>query len=244
MMEHLTQFSLLAQGADTGDWTNLLFIAVMAILWLVAALIKAISKKQPQQEQSKPQGSLGQRPRPGESWQQRLARKAEEIQRRLEEEAGLREPGEERPSARETATRPTQGPGGDISVRPGQPVRISERPGPQTSTGREHQVARQREAQRAVAAAGRPATAPMVEPVRRATPEPMMEDLSSIMAEPPEPLKPGEVQQDSSRDSGGFEPVAVIDYSDPDALKKAILHYEILGKPLALRDESAQVSAF
>jgi hypothetical protein len=43
---------------------------------------------------------------------------------------------------------------------------------------------------------------------------------------------------------GGLVDAAVIDYSDPDALKKAILHYEILGKPLALRDESAQGSAF
>ncbi len=33
------------------------------------------------------------------------------------------------------------------------------------------------------------------------------------------------------------EPKAlVIDYTDGDALKKAILHYEILGKPMALRD--------
>jgi hypothetical protein len=64
------------------------------------------------------------------------------------------------------------------------------------------------------------------------------------MAEPPGPLKPGEVQQGPSRDTGGFEPTAVIDYSDPDALKKAILHYEILAKPLALRDESAQASVF
>lgn len=242
MMEHITQSILLVQGAE--DWANLLFIVIMAVLWLVAGLIKAVSKKRSPQEQSKPQGALGQRPRPGESWQQRLARKAEEIQRRLEEEAGLREPSEERPSAREVATRPTQGPGGNISVRPGPPVMVSERPGPQPSTGREHQVARQREAQRAVTAAGRPATAPTVEPVRWATPEPMMEDSSLIMAAPPEPLKPGEIQQGLPRDTGGFEPAAVIDYSDPDALKKAVLHYEILGKPLALRDESAQVSAF
>ena len=28
----------------------------------------------------------------------------------------------------------------------------------------------------------------------------------------------------------------IIDYTDPDALKNAILQYEILGKPMALRD--------
>lgn len=238
MMEPITQSILLAQERG-GDWANLLFIVIMAILWLVAGLIKAMSKKRPPQAESKPQGSLAQRPRPSESWHQRLARKAEEIQRRFEEEAGVREPSEERPSARETATRSTPSPG-----RQEETVMVSERPGPQPSLGREHQVARQRETQRPVAAAGRPATTPRLEPARQATPEPMMEDLSSIMAEPPEPLNPNEIQLKAQRESGGFEPAAVIDYSDPDALKKAILLYEILGKPLAVRDESEQTRAF
>jgi len=35
----------------------------------------------------------------------------------------------------------------------------------------------------------------------------------------------------------------VIDYTDPDAMKKAILHYEILGKPMALRDPFERISA-
>ncbi|MHC4641763.1 MAG: hypothetical protein ACYS32_08975 [Planctomycetota bacterium] len=33
----------------------------------------------------------------------------------------------------------------------------------------------------------------------------------------------------------------LMDYSDPDDLKRAILHYEILGKPLSLRDPSAHI---
>jgi hypothetical protein len=36
----------------------------------------------------------------------------------------------------------------------------------------------------------------------------------------------------------------VVDYGDPDALKKAILQYEILGKPLALRDPSEGFPSF
>jgi hypothetical protein len=49
---------------------------------------------------------------------------------------------------------------------------------------------------------------------------------------------------DAADQSAGFQPAAVIDYSDPDALKKAILHYEILGKPIALRDASDEPSSF
>lgn len=33
----------------------------------------------------------------------------------------------------------------------------------------------------------------------------------------------------------------LLDASDPDELKKAILHYEILGKPLSLRDPGGQI---
>ncbi len=33
----------------------------------------------------------------------------------------------------------------------------------------------------------------------------------------------------------------LLDYSDPNELKRAILHYEILGKPLSLRDPSQHI---
>jgi hypothetical protein len=33
----------------------------------------------------------------------------------------------------------------------------------------------------------------------------------------------------------------MLDYSDPDDLKRAILHYEILGRPLSLRDPSGRI---
>ncbi len=42
----------------------------------------------------------------------------------------------------------------------------------------------------------------------------------------------------------GPQAVGVVDYGDPDALKKAILQYEILGKPLALRDPSEGFPSF
>jgi hypothetical protein len=33
----------------------------------------------------------------------------------------------------------------------------------------------------------------------------------------------------------------LLDYADPDELRMAILHYEILGRPLSLREPSAQI---
>jgi len=39
----------------------------------------------------------------------------------------------------------------------------------------------------------------------------------------------------------GYAAEMLFDYGEPDELKKAILHYEILGKPLALRGPSEQI---
>jgi hypothetical protein len=39
-------------------------------------------------------------------------------------------------------------------------------------------------------------------------------------------------------------PELVLDYTDPDELSKAILHYEILGPPVSLRNPSHQNIGF
>jgi hypothetical protein len=36
-------------------------------------------------------------------------------------------------------------------------------------------------------------------------------------------------------------PEILSDYADPEELRRAILHYEILGRPLSLRDPSGQI---
>jgi cell division protein FtsN len=216
MMEQITQSLLMARGIGGEDWTNLLFIVVMAVLWLAAGLIKMIAKKGSPPEQSKPEDSPGQPPRPRETWQQRLARKAEEIQRRFEEEAGVREPGRRRPPVRDATPQSAQTPGGS----PGRRDEPATRPQPQAAIRRDHRVA------------------------RRETSDTAAASLTSIPAETPEPLKPDDVRRSVPGESGGFELAAVIDYRDPDALKKAVLHYEILGKPLALRESPGETIAF
>ena len=195
-MEFPAQFGLLAQGTGFEDWANILFVVVMAVLWLFGALIKTISKKGSPREQAEQEDSSKERRRPGESWQERLVRKAEEMQRRIEEEAGLRESSKPTQPAPPAARRSPQAPGGKITVRPGQrgeSILVYERPQPQPSTQREHHAARQREARQAVAAAGQSAATqgpPVKAPadMRVSKLEPVMEDLSHLVAEPPTPL--------------------------------------------------------
>lgn len=213
----------------------------MAVLWLLGALVKTVSKKSAPPERADPEDALKERRQPRETWQERLRRKVEEMQRRIEEEAGLREPGKPTRPAHPAPPRAPQTPGGKITIRSdsrGESIMVYEPAPSPSSTQREHQAARQREAQQAVAAAGQYAAkqeSPVEMPIAMNVPtlEPVLEGLSSVTAQPPKPLEPA-----------GFEATAVIDYSDPDALKKALLHYEILGRPLGLRDTPDQTSIF
>jgi hypothetical protein len=245
-MELLAQFGLWAQGGGSDDWANILFVVVVAGLWLLGALAKTMSKKSSPPKPSDQKDTPKERRLPGESWQERLARKAQEMQRRIEEEAGLREPGKPPRPARPAARGSPQAPGGKITVRSnsrGESVMVYEPPQPQVSAQREPQVSRRPEPQKTVTAA-RQRTAPRLELTRQEGFEPIVSGLPPIMAEPTETLDPGRVQRKTQREPAGFEPTTLIDYSDSDALKKAILHYEILGKPLALRDESERSSTF
>ena len=92
MIESSVQFGLLAQGSGFEDWANILFLLVVAVLWLLGALVKAPGRKTPQKTSSEVEGASRDLRQPGETWQARLARRAEELQRRLEEETGLAEP--------------------------------------------------------------------------------------------------------------------------------------------------------
>jgi len=247
LSEFLAQLGPLARGSDFDGWANILFLAIVAVFWLVGGLIKAMGGKKQQRTPPAPADAAQDRRRPGETWQERLMRKAEEWQRRLEEEAAGQEAPERRQPTREPATRPSPAPEGNVTVRRGrrgESILVYERPKPEPPTQREQQAAQQRAARRAVAAAGQHTTLPKPELVRRERFEPMVSGLSPVMAEPTETLDPGRVQLKAQRESAGFEPDALIDYSDPDALKKAILHYEILGKPLALREASDATQVF
>jgi hypothetical protein len=249
MNDILAQLGWLAQRSDFEGWANILFVVVMAILWLVGALVKTMSKKGPQPQQ---EGAAKEQRRPGESWHQRLARKAQEMQRRIEEEAGLREPDERPRPVRKTPARPPQPPAGKIRVRSGrggESVIVYEGPQPPSSMEREHQAARQRQAQEAITTAGQFATKDASAIEARIEPkppemEPVIWGMPGVTAEQPMPLEPGKGQLSALGEPATFEPAAIIDCSDPDTMKKAILHYEILGKPLALRDPAGQTPVF
>jgi hypothetical protein len=220
---------------DSDQWVNFVILLIMAILWLFGSLIKAASKKKSPQAQ---QGGLAREQR--ETWQQRLARKAEEIQRaaegqRRQAEERIRHM-EERATLRERAQEPPPGKVAVRSSRGGESVMVYEKAKPQADTSREQH------------AAGRKTSAAPIQSKLEPTGLDLKSaagDLAGVTLRPTEPIEPGEVAIGARHDLvAGYDPASIIDYSDPDALKKAVLHYEILGKPVGMRDPSDQSTGF
>lgn len=228
----MIQACWLAQG-DGEEWTNILFIVAVAVFWAIGGLIKAAGarKNAPQNRQEAPR-------RRQLTWQERLARKAEEVMQAAEDRAGAsRQRGESsRQEEAPAADRPKQGRVVMRARRGGEPVLVYEQhkasqppqQRPQHPV-REHRLRRADVSRRRVLPVG--SRSHLTEPADGLGPEAPSAPILP-MESPPEPMA---------------EPVSsahLIDYSDVDALKRAILHYEILGKPLSLRDPSQQVADF
>jgi hypothetical protein len=230
------QLHTLAQGGGEG-WSDILVFAVVAVFWLIGIVAKA-ARKRPQETRQR--GVAGRPPQPRETWQQRLTRKAQELQRAAE--ARARELGMQGPAPGRPAPQP-----GKIAVRPGrggESVMVYEQGPSQSGPTRERHATRQRQAKEAVAAARYVAVkerpAELKVEIEGLGPAPSAQGMMAGASAPPESLEPGRQGMGPLRGSVGYEPASIIDYNDPDALRKAVLHYEILGKPLSLRDPSKQ----
>jgi len=165
MMDILTQLRVLAQGDGEG-FANLLFIIVVLVLWAVGGLIRATRKGAAQRQGT---GTAAGPRRQTETWQQRLARKAQELQRAAE--AAAREATERarqsqgrlapqgqpaQTSKGEPAMSGLASPQGRIDIREGrrgESILVYERPESKSGTIREQLAVEQREARDAVSAA-------------------------------------------------------------------------------------------
>ena len=190
----LAQLDALAQ-VDLDGWVDLLILVVIAVFYALGGLVKAARRKPQQaQRQAPSQGP----PRPRETWQQRLVRKAQEIQRAAE----ARE--------RQAAERIQQ-------YRREQEAAAN--------AARERQAAQQQNARHAVATARQQVTARSPTRPRIDLREPA-EQLDTVVLEAAEPAAAHKERLSPSR-THGYGPTSVIDPGDPDALKKAVLHYAV-----------------
>ncbi len=248
--EYTARFSRLLAQDDASEWINILFMVVLAVLWLVGGLVKAAgANRRNQQHQRKQAERSSQRPASGrrrENWLERVAKKAEEIQKAIEQQTGVSEQRarKARPRGEQAGRGKPAAPGtGRIAVRDdgkGGSVLVYERQAAERPR-RQMREPRRRQPKRPI-----PTPQP-TRPMKPPSPVGALDMSSQSDALIPTTFKAlphiSQTMPDKPAVASPMEP-PVIDYSEPESLRRAILHYEILGKPLAFRDPLERTTSF
>ena len=200
--------------SDTDKWTNILFVVVLAIFWLGGGLLKILGGKAQKRRQQR-QG-LGQlrpiKPQPGAAPPtKRPVRPAPKIQPR---------PQIQRPrSPKRTVVRPRAAVPRPTSAKPDvelAPVELLKELQPKG-----HQLS--------------------VPTPKLAQVKPEFEELPDFTAKAVKKLAPKDARLISQTPPTKYLADILSDYADAESLRRAILHYEILGKPISLRGPGEQV---
>jgi len=201
MINLFAQVVLARRSPDDEGWMNILVVIVMAVIWIIGGIVKAMKTKASEQQPSR--SSTRKMPPHGRGAQQQMPGQAQPPagpaphpiqpsappQKRLTL-ADLREAARKFAAEAERAFQQPQPPKSSPTPRPKPPSQAVPVPGPSTTP------------------ASLLTEPPVDRPTDRLRPQPAAPQRSGLLA----------------------------DYADPDKLKQAILHYEILGPPLSLRD--------
>jgi hypothetical protein len=205
----LLQIILASRNDDLDSYMNILFVVVLAVFWLIGGIIKAKANR------SGAGGDDGTRKTP-------------------------RKPPVHSREAREQMLKRLERPAGSAQDQRKQPRPATQKP--------RMKFADLQAAVRKFAVEAEKAFDPdskEKEPVPKSRP-PLVEP--QIPAEEPKLTEPVTTTIKGLQEKQAAEPAQIpesaylskilTDYADPDELRRAILHYEILGKPLSLRDPS------
>ena len=217
MNELLAQIILAARNRDGKSWTNILFIVGLAVFWVIGGILKArANKKQKDEEQLTRKSGL----KPSEG-------------------AGVREPRVVQKTPYEQVQRPT--------------ARTPYRRGPQPQIQPPRRKIARPElfVQKFVTEKEQAApleTIELLEEPELSVPTVQLEHKFEEFEELPDftgkavkelgDMRVGTLAETPQRK---YLAEILLDYADPDDLRRAILHYEILGRPLSLRDPSAHI---
>lgn len=214
MNEFLTEIILAARRRGTEGWMKVLFPVLLALFWVISSILKARAKKAEDEKAGGKQ--LGVKPggKPAESITK--VGPFQKIRLAIEAEVGKQ---------RQLQAQQRQ------------------------AQGAQRKIVRPQPAAKEVAAETESVTRiPTLERVKESKLEPPTPQVESRFQKLPEfAVKTVRKLKDMRIDTPVETPQAkqlseiLLDYSDPDELKRAILHYEILGRPLALRDPSGRI---
>ncbi len=207
MDDFLLQIILARRNDDAESWMNILFVVVLAVFWVIGGIIKAKANK----SETRSEDNLSRKPARKPPVHSREAR--EQMLKRLQRPVGS-----------------TQG--------------QRQQPRPATQKPRVKFADLQAAVRKFAVEAEQAFQANTKEPAAEL--KPALKE-SPIKAEAMEPAEPIDKTFKGLQDERGSESAQMpeseylsellTDYADPEELRRAILHYEILGKPLSLRDQ-------
>ena len=211
MDSFLGQIILAARDSDAENWMNILFVVAIVIFYAIGSIVKARANKLGEQEQGEE--------RPGRRPADAAGEKGGAVQRR----------------AYEQAQRPVGWPPHKIQPRPqAQPARGKIVPRPVV----------QKLAAKAEEAVLPAFLKPLEEPelsVPRPQFQPILEELPELTGKPIKKLEERRLGLPARKEQAPPAVERLLDFEEPDELRRAILHYEILGKPLSLRQPSDRI---
>ena len=185
MSYFLAQTILVAQDREVRDWTNILFIVIVAALWVIGGIIKSRRSKTELEEEDEEQLA----PKPAHEPPARTSR----LQKQLLAPSHL-----------------PVGPALRKQYRPQVQLEPPEAVKPKSSLPK-----------------------PQFQPD--------FQELPEFTSKAVEKLGRKYVGIAGETPRGEYLSEILLDYADPDELRRAILHYEILGKPLSLREPAGRI---
>ncbi len=214
MNEIVAQIMILARRSrDPKNWGNIIFIVFLAIFWAIGGILKA--KKNAQEKKAGGQGFV---PKPGgkpaEDTQAKPKGPFQQIRAAVEAELQKqRELQFQAQQARRKVVRPKPAVR-KVAIKPERAAGIcSIEPTEETRL---------------------PSVISEVEPKLEKLPEYTSKTVKAVGSKRAV-VAAAQIPQTK------YLSEILMDYSDPDELKRAILHYEILGRPLSLRDTSEHI---
>ena len=207
----LAQIILAARKGDAENWMNILFIVAIVVFYAVANIVKARANKSKEQ-----QG----------------------------EQAGRKPVLEPSEHIREGDKAPQRRPYQQVRRAPGQPAhRIAQAPPARREVGRPRPAVQKlaAETEEAISLAFlKPSEEPEL-PVPRPKLQPKIKEVPELIGEPIKKLEEKRLGLPAREEQAAPAVERLLDFEEPDELRRAILHYEILGKPLSLRESSDRI---
>jgi hypothetical protein len=223
----LAQLVQLARGKDVEGWMDILVLVLVAAVYGLATILKSKKGKKAQEQSEEQQGRKPQRkPEGGRGLLEQFVR---EIQRAVEPTEG-----------RERESRPAAQPAPKKVDRPQPAPAVRKYAAEAKQVSRPKPIIPPAKPKRPGLELSMPAL--QVQPGFEELPELQtgIEALPEFTGKTVEGLvgkRKGMAEVPESK----YLSEALLDYADPDELRMAILHYEILGRPLALRGPAGQI---